>query len=268
MHWIYLSPHFDDAVYSCGGLIWEQAAQGHSVEIWTVCAGPPPAGALSAFAAEHHARWETGAEAVAQRRLEDQRACKRVGAKFRRLAVPDCIYRRVGEDYLSRPTKQAAPDSGDFLYTSQAELFGPIHPLEAGLVKRLSQKLRRSIPAEAQVVCPLAIGGHVDHRLTRAAAEAARQALLYYLDFPYVFREPGEIERLQQDGWRSKRYPISRAGFEAWCAGIAAHQSQISTFWLDLTAVRKELNEYLESNGGILLWEPPADYERLPQRAR
>ncbi|MCZ7552073.1 MAG: hypothetical protein M5U05_05720 [Anaerolineales bacterium] len=70
-------------------------------------------------------------------------------------------------------------------------MFGPIHPLEAGLVKRLSQKLSRAIPAEAQVVCPLAIGGHVDHRLTRAAAEAARQALLYYLDFPYVFREPG-----------------------------------------------------------------------------
>ena len=28
MRWIYLSPHFDDAVLSCGGLIWEQTHSG------------------------------------------------------------------------------------------------------------------------------------------------------------------------------------------------------------------------------------------------
>jgi len=265
VHWIYLSPHFDDAVFSCGGLIWEQAAQGHSVEIWTVCAGPAPAGPLSAFAEEHHARWETGAKAVARRRLEDQQACKRVGAKFLRLSVPDCIYRRAGEDYLSTPASQTAPGSGDFLYTSQADLFGPIHPLEAGLVDQLGERLRRSIPVGAQVVCPLAIGGHVDHRLTRAAAEAAQKALLYYLDFPYVFQESEEIENLRESGWQSSLFPVSHTGFEAWYAGIAAHQSQISTFWSDLAAMRKELSEYLELNEGVLLWEMPTGDERLCQ---
>jgi len=39
MRWIYISPHFDDAVLSCGGLIWEQTHKGITVEIWTVCAG-------------------------------------------------------------------------------------------------------------------------------------------------------------------------------------------------------------------------------------
>ena len=28
MRWIYLSPHLDDAVLSCGGLIFEQSRQG------------------------------------------------------------------------------------------------------------------------------------------------------------------------------------------------------------------------------------------------
>ena len=44
MHWIYLSPHFDDAVLSCGGMIWEQVHSGETVEIWTLCAGQIPKG--------------------------------------------------------------------------------------------------------------------------------------------------------------------------------------------------------------------------------
>jgi LmbE family N-acetylglucosaminyl deacetylase len=50
MRWIYLSPHFDDAVLSCGGLIFEQARQGIPIEIWTIFAGNPPPGPLSMFA--------------------------------------------------------------------------------------------------------------------------------------------------------------------------------------------------------------------------
>jgi len=42
MHWIYLSPHLDDAVLSCGGIIWQQVQSGHQVEIWTICAADPP----------------------------------------------------------------------------------------------------------------------------------------------------------------------------------------------------------------------------------
>lgn len=265
MNWVYLSPHYDDAVFSCGGLIWEQVSQGQAVEIWTVCAGPAPEGVLSAFAEEHHARWGTGAEAVEQRRLEDQRACARVGAGFHRLPVPDCIYRRAGEDYMTAPTTRSGAGSGEFLYTSQEDLFGPVSPLEAGLVRQLGDNLRSLAVTGAQIVCPLAAGGHVDHRLTRAAAEATGQPLLYYMDFPYIFKDLGQVETLSQSGWQSQLHPISQAGFEAWYEGIAAHQSQISTFWPDLAVLRSELREYLELVGGILLWrKPPAERLRRP----
>ena len=42
MRWIYLSPHLDDAVFSAGGLIYEQAQAGIPVEIWTIMCGYPP----------------------------------------------------------------------------------------------------------------------------------------------------------------------------------------------------------------------------------
>ena len=37
-HWIYLSPHLDDAVYSCGGMLWEQVQRGVQAEVWTIFA--------------------------------------------------------------------------------------------------------------------------------------------------------------------------------------------------------------------------------------
>jgi hypothetical protein len=68
---IYLSPHLDDVTLSCGGLVWEQVQAGEQVEIWTICAGDPPPGALSPYAEELHHRWGYGIEAIAERRIED-----------------------------------------------------------------------------------------------------------------------------------------------------------------------------------------------------
>ena len=83
MRWIYISPHFDDAVLSCGGLIWEQTQKGNPVEIWTVCAGDAPPGPLSLLALDCHRQWgiESAAELVAARRLENQEAAALVGAE-------------------------------------------------------------------------------------------------------------------------------------------------------------------------------------------
>ncbi len=63
---IYLSPHLDDAVYSCGGRIWQDVRRGDTVEIWTIFAGDP-AGELSRFARELHACWGSGIEVVSRR---------------------------------------------------------------------------------------------------------------------------------------------------------------------------------------------------------
>ena len=74
MRWIYLSPHFDDAVLSCGGLIWEQTQKGTQVEIWTINAGDPVDEPGSAMIARVHAMWQTGTprQTVTQRRLSKE----------------------------------------------------------------------------------------------------------------------------------------------------------------------------------------------------
>jgi LmbE family N-acetylglucosaminyl deacetylase len=241
MDWIYLSPHLDDVALSCGGLVWEQAQSGLSVGIWTICAGDPPPGPLSAFAESLHERWQSGAEAMDLRRSEDSTACTILGASNRHFPIPDCIYRRVG------------PDNSPG-YSSEESLFGPIHQGESALISKLSHTLSSTLPQRAIVVCPLTLGGHVDHVLTRKAAEETGRPLMYYEDYPYVEKDPDYFLNLRQAVWESQVFEVSEQAITAWQAAVAAHASQISTFWPNLDSMKAAICEKNNHDHGIRLW--------------
>jgi LmbE family N-acetylglucosaminyl deacetylase len=239
--WFYLSPHLDDAVFSCGGLIWEQASRGEEVQVWTVFAGDPPACPLSAYARGLHARWGAGPQAVRLRREEDRRACRRLGAAFRHLPFPDVIYRRDPED-------------GKPLVNSDADLFRDLPAGETYLVDQLGRQLAE-LPPAARLVCPLALGNHLDHQLVREAAEGIGRPPWYYADLPYGLRAgdppPGLIKGLEALTW-----PVSQTGLAAWLEAAAAYASQIDTFWPGVEAMQAGLRVYCQQAGGIRLWRP------------
>ena len=241
MDWIYLSPHLDDVVLSCGGLVWEQAWQGERVEIWTICAGDPPPIPLSSFAISLQERWQTEQHAPAQRRAEDMLACQRLGVIPRYFSLSDCIYRR-------------SPENGESLYNSELELFGEIHPAEISLVSLLIQELAQAIPRGATLVSPLTVGGHVDHRLVRAAAEGLGLPVWYYADYPYV-QWLRTIPADLVSGMKPFEFPVMDAGLAAWVESVAAYTSQISSFWFSLEDMEEEIRNYCLKNGGVQLWQ-------------
>src|SRR5262245_42598457 len=79
---IYLSPHLDDAVLSCGGSIARHSAAGARVLVVTICtAAPPPEGPFSDFAKETHNLWGLTADQGMHARLhEDSLAMEHLGA--------------------------------------------------------------------------------------------------------------------------------------------------------------------------------------------
>jgi LmbE family N-acetylglucosaminyl deacetylase len=242
MHWIYLSPHFDDVALSCGGLVWQQVQAGDAVGIWTICAGAPePSQRFSPFAQSLHERWGTGPASVAARRAEDIASCQVLGAAYRHLPVYDCIYRGDG--------------AGQYYYASEEALNGPLHPDEASRAAQLTQLNLEHLPAGVRVVCPLSLGDHVDHQLTRLAAEQTGRRLYYYADFPYVLRQPGALQALAQAGWQRQCTSLSPGGLEVWQDCVAAHASQISTFWADEAAMRAAIAEYSAQEGAVCLWQ-------------
>jgi LmbE family N-acetylglucosaminyl deacetylase len=249
--WIYLSPHFDDAAFSCGGLIWQQTQAGARVSVWTVCAGEPPPGNLSPFAAFLHARWESGSEAVRLRREEDAQSNRILGAGYHHLPVPDCIYRKS--------------PSGETIYPSENSLFGELDPRDELLVDELAAAFSNLLEAgrysrAANIVSPLALGGHVDHQLVRRAVEAWVEGysdlhLWYYADFPYSLQIKGLRSRQEVRDMEEFCSQISTEALDAWFRASAAHASQISTFWKDKAALRRALEEYLAENDGVCLWK-------------
>ncbi len=241
MNWIYLSPHLDDAVLSCGGLIWEQVQSGEPVEVWTLCAGYPPPTPLTPVAEALHTRWQTSAsDAVSTRRAEDEAACRRVSAAWRHFDLPDCVYRRL-------------PD-GEAVVTTDQGMFAPIHPGEAYLVDWVYDQLRSSQPAGAQLVAPMTVGGHMDHRIVRSAAERLGGDLLYYADFPYAAQHPQELADVSAAFVPGYSLPVSQAGLRAWQDGVAAYQSQISTFWASRSQVDAAVEHYCRGGTGNTLW--------------
>lgn len=240
MRWIYLSPHFDDAVLSCGGGIWEQTRQGIPVEVWTVCAGDPPPGPLSPEALHCHRVWGTGTaeQTVALRRREDEAANRAIRAAWKHLSLPDCIYRRSPQ--------------GDPLYPEEVSV--PPHVLESDLDQKIAAEIREGLKPEDQLACPLAIGGHVDHLLTRTAARRLGRPIWYYADIPYLFRHPEALAPATHD-LRATLCPISSDGLQAWLTGIAAHASQMGMLFSSEAEMQVAVRHYWEGLAGIQLWQ-------------
>jgi LmbE family N-acetylglucosaminyl deacetylase len=247
MDWIYLSPHLDDAVLSCGGIIWQQVQRGFAVSIWTICAGDPPTGEpLSSLAEMLHARWQTGRNAVEGRRREDEAACAQLGVLPRHFDIPDCIYRR-------------SPLTGEPVVAANDHLFDPVTADEQPLMASLATRLAAKLPDDCQVVSPLGLGGHMDHRLVRGAAESLRRKLWYYADYPYVTREEVATNLQPFEDLEAHRFRLSPLALSIWQNAVAAYSSQISTFWDGETAMRADLVRYARKGGGGRLWRSKND---------
>jgi LmbE family N-acetylglucosaminyl deacetylase len=238
---LYLSPHLDDAVFSCGGLMAMQDARGEPISVLTLFAGDPPDYRISEFAAQLHARWGKAGPPVAMRRAEDRLACGRLGASVVHLEFPDAIYR------VNASEKPLYPDS--------ESLFSGLGPEEEKLREDMAQALQEINFENAIVYCPMGLGGHVDHQLTRAAAEELDIRLIYYADMPYASRSEDLQAIFDQQDVHWKQVRLTEEAIDAWVSAILEYQSQLSTFWNDEDQLYKELRNFHDEYGGIPLRE-------------
>jgi len=241
---IYLSPHLDDASFSCGGLIWDQVQAGLNVEVWTIFAGYPPPGEFSLYAQVHHKIWElTAEEAIDSRRNEDVAAMNILQVKFRYFDFPDAIYRKH-------------PKTGEPLYTSREELFGGVHIGDHALLRQLTIMLADSLHDESVLLSPLSVGNHVDHQLVRMVSEMLPIQPLYYPEFPYTQEFFAVIPDLVPANYRQGSAVVSTQGLAAWQNSAAAYTSQISSFWASAEEMRKEIVDHADQFQGVTFWHP------------
>jgi LmbE family N-acetylglucosaminyl deacetylase len=239
---VFLAAHLDDAVYSCGGLIHQQVQSGRACTVLTAFAGDPPDGGLSDFARALHRLWKTPDAPVAERRDEDLDACGVLGAAALHVGLPEALY-RVGGD-------------GVPLYPSEEAIFGPPDPGDQPIVPALTAALSEVGLERARVYAPLAIGGHVDHRILRLAAEALGQPLWYYSDLPYAMRGGELPQGLRRPKGVESVLPLDADDLSAWADAAACYRSQASTFWDDPESMADELEDYVAGGGGLHILAP------------
>lgn len=234
---VFLSPHLDDAVLSCGGLINRQVEQGRPILVITCFAGTPDYGVLSQFAAEQHQRWGQPDDPVAYRRQEDVAAVTSLGAEHLHLDYLDCIYRRH-------------PSNGEFLYASETALFNGLHVCDDTLVDEVAMQLAAVLPPEASQLCvPLSVGNHVDHQVILQAAsqlDGGQFSLWHYEDYPYA-QVPGALARALAE-WASAPtaflQPLAEAGLSAKISAILCYRSQLQVLFGGETRVESKVRSY------------------------
>ncbi|MCC6994135.1 MAG: PIG-L family deacetylase [Deltaproteobacteria bacterium] len=233
---IFVSPHLDDVVLSCGGLVARAAATATTtVEVITVCAGQPRE-ALTPLARQLHAAWGLDTEPVAARRDEDRRALALLAAQPRWFEELDAVYRHPA-------------------YCTGPALFGPPHP-DDDLAARLARRLEAVVAAqpEAHYYFPLGVGDHVDHRVTHqvGAKLAARGVdVAFYEELPYALT-PGALgHRLELLGERLLPRLVDVA--EVFALKLRAgleYRSQIASLFRDAAGLELLLSAYAAGLAG------------------
>ncbi len=265
---IYLSPHPDDAVLSCGGCIWQQTQAGERVLVATIFASAlAPDAPLSPFAQTLHTRWGHMDGADARRRAEDRAALALLGADVVHWPYADCIYRQT-------------PD-GHFPYVSEEALWGGVHPGEVGLVAELAARIaalplglgdegEHVGPPRPVIYAPLAAGQHVDHKIVRRAVSDILAStergyeMLFYEDYPYA-EDPQTVQDAlgaQATQWQAESVPLTEEALEIKIAAIAQYRSQISTFWTSSAQMEAAIRAFAEQVGGGSLAERYWRFER------
>jgi LmbE family N-acetylglucosaminyl deacetylase len=236
-----LSPHLDDAVLSLGGSLDTLARCGAQVLVLTL-ATADPLGELSPSAEDLHRRWGLGADAMAVRREEDLKACQMLGVEALHWPLTDALYRRESLH-------------GEPLYPTLRSLFGSLHEADRGQATALAERFLQLPPAE-RICAPLAIGRHVDHCLTRLAAELAwGKRLEYYEDFPYARSLRARLRVLRWFWpWRGRTQSLTPASLEAKCRAIACYRSQLGTVFANPQDMEKQVRAFARSRGGEKLW--------------
>ena len=192
---IFLSPHFDDAVYSCGGTLGVQLSSGIRPLVITIFGGVPATDTqISPIAAQIHREMGVSPSlgagaAIEARRKEDAAALDYLQVDYLWLDYQEAIYR-----------------GSPAYYTTKEQLIGgEVNNADLAIDHQLAQDLvtlAERLP-DAVWYAPLGIGRHVDHQIVSSAADRLVQRgtrVYLYEEFPYVLKAGAREARIQELG--------------------------------------------------------------------
>lgn len=228
---LFLSPHLDDVVFSCGGLLAQLGDAGWRTVMATAFTATVLPATGFALACQLDKGLPPDVDYMALRRDEDRAAAAILGVSdLRWLGLPEAPHR----GYNSAPALFGDIGEGDAVW-------GPL----AARISALTEELRPDL-----VLAPQGLGRHVDHRQTiRAVLHAGPPGLAFYRDTPYAIRNPGALPELAVPGLRNCSVGIA-AGLERRVSASCAYESQIGFQFGGAAPLAAVLREFAVQEGG------------------
>jgi LmbE family N-acetylglucosaminyl deacetylase len=233
---VFISPHFDDAVLSCGGALHQLVKAGQTVWVMTMMAGLfngdlPHTPILE----DLHQRWKAGENPLLTRQIEDVNALQSLQVELIHIPLLDCVY-RLADDVA--------------LYPSEESLFGEVHPND--YATHFLEDVGLPFKDSPQVVyIPLGVGHHVDHQIIRDwGLELLRQkpdhiTVKFYAEYPYLNTDHAIDEALEyfSISLTSNNVILDADDIREKMNAIAYYESQISTFWKSIEAMEDDVKQ-------------------------
>ncbi|MGF1527512.1 MAG: PIG-L deacetylase family protein [Candidatus Competibacterales bacterium] len=229
-----LSPHLDDAAFSCGGLLNRLVGEGWRVVMATVFTASVRGPRGFALRCQTDKGIPAGVDYMALRRREDAACGRALGVEVRWLGLPEAPHR--GYDCPEALFAGSRPD--DEIWRGVVEA---IDPLLAELQPAL-------------LLAPQGLGHHVDHlQLVHGlvnSAPASTVPTAWYRDTPYALRNPAaEPAPTLPRGLVEGGVALGEAQLAAKLAGCGCYASQLGFQFGGVDAMAEQLRAFARREG-------------------
>jgi len=232
---IFISPHSDDAIASCGGTIAMLKNKGEYPVIYTMFSAQvvPP---YSQEAIELHFLWGNPKNVSQMRRNEDICAAAKLGIPIYFGNQPDALYR--------------LDSKGHWMYPKEGDIFNSIHKEDSFQINYFYELFRKIFRKSKDniIYIPLGVGNHVDHIIAfRVGYKLFKDGynVLFYEDFPYSkVTKLYEEKRRELSDWTYKVVTFNEKHLKRKIEAFSRYKSQIPMLFDNFMRMRHEVCEW------------------------
>ena len=186
---LFLSAHLDDAVLSCGALVQALAKRCSTTVVTAFTAAGPRPHTLAARKFLRACAANDAGTLFQARRAEDRDVLDALGVEHVHLGLTDALFRRRNSrTALARQLGRLVPELAHRYPTYRFDIArGRVSRVDRSLTAILTAEVRKQLTrTRAEILfCPVGVGRHVDHIITRTIGEHFADRVVYYSDFPY-----------------------------------------------------------------------------------
>lgn len=182
LHCVFLSPHQDDAVLSCGALLAALNGKTKVSVINVFTKAHKNAYTLSAKTfMKYSNNYKSATALYVEREKEDKEVLANVGVIPQNLGLEDALFRQKGKkSFLGK----LLPEFNHVYPTYRWHILQQVAKNDPAL-EILTRAVKRYKNKQTIVFAPTGLGNHADHRLVRLVSESLFDNLVLYSDFPY-----------------------------------------------------------------------------------